>query len=114
MSDDQGFRVDLENLSMLADQNIPFIERTCRYVNNIVETVSEPDWDLTIFETMNSTLYSDAMNSFAASRSSVYTLLDTLSSSLEQCAVALREIHRRYWNADMHNAATISQTGSTS
>jgi hypothetical protein len=102
MSGSDGFHVDLDELNTLANTNIPFIETTCNNAGITLKTNARND--STIFEDSSpSTLYLGAETAFTQTRADLENLLDALSSSLEQCAKALREIHSRYSGAEDQN-----------
>ncbi|GLY70494.1 hypothetical protein [Amycolatopsis taiwanensis] len=104
------FDVDLDELNTLANTNIPYIEKTCSDAETTLKTNAQHD--AAIFdETANSTLYLDVATTFAETRADLENLLDALSSSLEECAKALREIHRRYQDADENNSAKLKKIG---
>jgi hypothetical protein len=102
MSGSDGFQVDLDELNTLASTSIPFIETTCNNAGSTLKANSRND--SAIFEDSSaSTLYMGAETAFTETRADLENLLDALSSSLEECAKALREIHRRYSGAEDQN-----------
>jgi hypothetical protein len=109
MSGSTGFQVDLDDLNTLANVNIPFIEQTCTDAGNSVKSTGQDDG--TMFDgSDSSTLYLDVSTTFTETRADLENLLGALSSSLADCATALREIHRRYQDADDHNAVTLRRS----
>jgi len=108
MPDSQGFQVDLTDLNTLANTNVPFIEQTCSDAETTLKTNAQQD--ATIFdETSSSNLYLGVQTTFTQTRSDLEYLLDSLTSSLGECAQALREIYRRYSGSE---DATETKLGS--
>ncbi len=107
----EGFSVDLDELATLANTDIPFIEQTCSGAETTLKVNARQD--ATIFdETANSTLYVDAETAFTETRADLENLLGALASSLEECATALREIHRRYQGTDCQTTNDLNAIGS--
>jgi hypothetical protein len=113
MSGSQGFQVDLADLNTLANTNIPFIEQTCTGAETTLKNNAQQD--TTIFDetAMDTTLYLGVETTFTETRADLELLLENLASSLGDCAQALREIYRRYSNADGQSATRIAQSGPT-
>jgi hypothetical protein len=107
MSGSGGFQADLDELSSLANTDIPFIEGLCTDAQVTVQTDGLQN-DGTIFEETSSDLYMGLESTFIETRSDLENLLGALSSSLDQCARALREAYRRYAEADGQNVMIIN------
>jgi|SRR5689334_6731278 hypothetical protein len=104
-----GFQVDLNDLNTLANTDIPYIEQICTDAETTLKVDAEKG--STIFETATSNMYIDVETTFVETRSDLEYLLDSLSSSLEDCAKALREIHRRYQEDEDQNLSKAKELG---
>jgi hypothetical protein len=110
LSDPDGFQVDLDDLNALAGTNIPFIEQTCTDAGTTLKVNAQND--STIFDQgSGSALYLGVATTFTQTRADLENLLDSLSSSLDECAAALREIHRRYQGSDQDGSARLERAG---
>ena len=113
MSGSDGFQVDLNELSTLANTDIPYIANTCSNAETTLKTVAWQN-DSAMFDDTSSTLYLDngTETAFVETRGDLENLLDALSSSMWQCSRALNEILRRYQAADGQAVLQINRIGS--
>jgi hypothetical protein len=109
MSNPGGFQVDLNDLHTLANTDIPYIEQTCTDAETTLKV--NAGQDSTIFETATSNMYLDVDSAFVKTRADLEYLLVSLSSSLEECAKALRAIHRRYQGDEDQNLSKAKELG---
>jgi hypothetical protein len=111
MAGSQGFQVDLNELSTLATVNIPYIEQCCSQAETTLKNNAAQDSAIFDETATDSTLYVGVSVAFTEARSDLEYLLDSLSSSLGQCAKALSAIHDRYAGTDGTATRTFTRTG---
>lgn len=107
---DPGFQVDLDDLNTLAAVNIPFIQSTCSDVSGSLKMNAGND-DTVFDGGADNPIYGLAKTDFATARSDLEGLLDMLTSSLADCAQALREIYQRYQTTDEQASVSLRRTG---